>query len=597
MAVLVGVLNGKNLNRDFNFQSLASAIVTPGVRQNYDNELEVTLNQVDTGMAFVQVTRDNVSPSEVFLVPVRVTQATVVDTSGNGWIIVRVDEDKVLDGSANSVDGTGVATVEKVAALPLDDFYVILATLAGGVITDARSWSRISEYVEPDVVHYDEDAGANDSYAVTINGISELVDGMEVTFKANTANTDAATLNVNGLGAKAIRIRTSDVLVTDDIKSGSIITVRYDADNDWWQMMTPSNDVPPVPTKASQAEAEAGSDDAKYMTPLKTLQAIVANRLMGGDSSDGAIDGSADITIAGSNDTLIIKDYTSIAAAQGGGKTFTITPTGCVLWIRVRGNADLTDWTFNFNGKGGRAGNNGSGIQGGGGPGTIPYNSSHLWTAPTAPGGYGGAKNDGDGLRGDGGVAVAAERDIAEADLEKFILSRTILYCGGIGGGGGGSGIGLGAGSNEIVGTAGGLGGTGGGCVIIEVLGDLTFSTTVINIEGTNGANGGAQSSSGGSNFYASGAGGGGAGGLFLALYGGTLTGSPTVNKAGGDGGTGGVGTSGAAHNPGGGGAGGGNLSGKGTNGANSNTIANDGGAGGDGKDGLSAVIKNTVFY
>ena len=106
MAVIPLILNGTNLTRDHGIQSMPSSILTEGVMQNNENELEVTTNQVDTGLCFVEVTRTTVTPNETFKVPVRITAAETIDTSGTGYVIVRIDQDKVNDGSANASDVT-----------------------------------------------------------------------------------------------------------------------------------------------------------------------------------------------------------------------------------------------------------------------------------------------------------------------------------------------------------------------------------------------------------------------------------------------------------------------------------------------------------
>lgn len=290
MAVIPMVLNGTNLTRDHGIQSMPSAILTEGVLQNFENELEVTTNQVDTGMCFVEVTRTTVTPNETFKVPVRVTAATVVDTTGTGWVIVKIDQAKVNDGSANAEDGTGIATVEDVTVLPSDP-YVILATLASGVITDARDWSKISDYVSKNPIYYDEDVVGTDSYAITVNGIIELEDGAEFRLKVATSNTGAATLNVNGLGAKTIKRRFNQDFVTGDILAGQIIEVVYDADTDTFQMLSMLATEPASLDLATSPEALAGTDDIKYMSPLKVRESIDQFRLANGTAGE-TIDGS-----------------------------------------------------------------------------------------------------------------------------------------------------------------------------------------------------------------------------------------------------------------------------------------------------------------
>jgi hypothetical protein len=79
---------------------------------------------------------------------------------------------------------------------------------------------------------YAADAGANDTYAITLSPApAAYTTGMTVRFKANTANTGAATLNVNSLGAKTIKRKASTDLNDNDIAAGQIVTVVYDGTN------------------------------------------------------------------------------------------------------------------------------------------------------------------------------------------------------------------------------------------------------------------------------------------------------------------------------------------------------------------------------
>jgi len=598
MAVIVGVLNGTNLNRDFNFQSPISAALTPGVRLGYENELEVTLNQVATGMAFVRVTRDNVSPSEIFLVPVRVTAATVVDTTGDGWVIVRIDKDKVLDGSANAVDGSGVATVEAVEALPGSDPYVILATLAGGVITDARTWTRISEYVQPETVHYDEDGEANDSYVVTIPGITELVNGLEVTYQANTTCTGPSTLNVNGLGAKAQKMRTNDDTADGDILAGSFVTDRYDADNDVWQVMTPSNDVPPIPTKADQSEAEAGSDDSKYMTPLKTAQSIAYRMKFGGDGSDGAltVGPGATVNIDLGSAEFVVKNYSSIDINATGTLGFTNKAAkGTYLIIRCKGDAVIAG-TVAMDGMGASGGAGGAGGGSSTAPGvvgSVGSDSDDILDAGShfgAGGNFGQTNNGGDANSG-GSAYTLTGAEKAFYTRTQLQVYRGIVHLVPAAGGGGGGGGAAGTGGGFTAGAAGGAGGAGGGALLIEVGGAINFTGT-INCRGAAGSVG-SNASAGNSTGGGGGGGGGGAGGHVVILYNELTSVAGTINITGGAGGAGGNSAADSGGSDGGGGGGGGAgagnvraAGGNGSAGANGNGGGSDlngatGGAGG----------------
>jgi hypothetical protein len=72
----------------------------------------------------------------------------------------------------------------------------------------------------------------NDTYVLTFDPAHEsYVTGMIINFKADVANTGACTLNVNGLGAKAIKKNVSSDLTDGDIQASQIVTVIYDGTN------------------------------------------------------------------------------------------------------------------------------------------------------------------------------------------------------------------------------------------------------------------------------------------------------------------------------------------------------------------------------
>lgn len=87
---------------------------------------------------------------------------------------------------------------------------------------------------------YAVDSAGTDSYAITLqSAFGAYYAGMEVSFKAGTANTGACTLNVNGLGAKTIKKDVSTDLATGDILANQIVTVKYDGTN--FQMVSLSS--------------------------------------------------------------------------------------------------------------------------------------------------------------------------------------------------------------------------------------------------------------------------------------------------------------------------------------------------------------------
>jgi len=78
------------------------------------------------------------------------------------------------------------------------------------------------------------DGGSTDDYAISLSVAPTDYDnliGVPLTFSVNTANTGPATLDVNSLGAKAIKKNVSDALETGDILADQMITVVYDGTN------------------------------------------------------------------------------------------------------------------------------------------------------------------------------------------------------------------------------------------------------------------------------------------------------------------------------------------------------------------------------
>ena len=86
---------------------------------------------------------------------------------------------------------------------------------------------------------YAVDAEASDAYAISLNPtLSAYADGQTFEFKANTANTGASSLNVDGLGAITLKKLTDQDTETGDIEAGTILVVSYDADNTTFQILS-----------------------------------------------------------------------------------------------------------------------------------------------------------------------------------------------------------------------------------------------------------------------------------------------------------------------------------------------------------------------
>lgn len=88
------------------------------------------------------------------------------------------------------------------------------------------------------VYNYAADTASTDTYVIAPSpAFDAYAAGMEIKFKAVTANTGACTVNVNGLGAKNL-LTLNDVTPPDNyIEAGSIVVAVYDGTS--FQMIQP----------------------------------------------------------------------------------------------------------------------------------------------------------------------------------------------------------------------------------------------------------------------------------------------------------------------------------------------------------------------
>lgn len=145
---------------------------------------------------------------------------------------------------------------------------VELATLAETLAKTSTGGTGAKLVVTPDnmnstlVYDYAADSVGTDAYAITLTPApTAYVTGQRFTFKAGTANTGAATLNVNSLGAKTIKLGTSN-LYTGQILANQIVEVVYDGTN--MQLVSLS----PLSTNATITEAVSSSNTRTSNTAI-----------------------------------------------------------------------------------------------------------------------------------------------------------------------------------------------------------------------------------------------------------------------------------------------------------------------------------------
>ena len=139
------------------------------------------------------------------------------------------------------------------------------------VIYDGTNFQMLSQLGNASAgggsIPYAEDAGASDAYAITAGSAVAYANGDMYAFKANTTNTGAATLNVNGLGAKTIKKNKDQDLHDGEIKAGQIVIVQYDGTN--FQMQSQSGRV--YPRGGTQNIATNQNTTSTSFTDLTTV--------------------------------------------------------------------------------------------------------------------------------------------------------------------------------------------------------------------------------------------------------------------------------------------------------------------------------------
>ena len=164
-------------------------------------------------------------------------------------------------------------------------------------------------------------AGAGNAYTVSMpTTLGAYVDGYELVMKANHTNTGAATIDIDGLGAKSLRRQNGEALAAGDIQADKIVPFRYNATSGYFemQMITTGNmaDVATVAGISANVTTVAG-DSADIGTIATDLNGANTIGTVSGIAADvSTVAGiSADVsTVAGisANVTTVAGDTVNI---------------------------------------------------------------------------------------------------------------------------------------------------------------------------------------------------------------------------------------------------------------------------------------------
>lgn len=155
------------------------------------------------------------------------TASRVVATDGSK-VLASTFASAALSGSLSDETGSGVAV------------FATSPTLVTPVLGAATGTSlNLSGGLSAATMNYCTDAGSTDTYACNVSPApAAYTTGMTIRFKANTANTGAASINLNSLGALPLKRAVSTDPADNFIKAGSMVECLYDGTN--CQMLQPA---------------------------------------------------------------------------------------------------------------------------------------------------------------------------------------------------------------------------------------------------------------------------------------------------------------------------------------------------------------------
>lgn len=130
MSQITSLLNGENINQDWQLTAPQKSLINPGIIEG----LKVENNTVSSGEAFVLCNRGN---GEKIMVHFTNTENLTISTSGTKKVFIEIHQSNIDDGSQNNTDGTGIGEIKTASSYPAKNF-LPLASISNGTITNER---------------------------------------------------------------------------------------------------------------------------------------------------------------------------------------------------------------------------------------------------------------------------------------------------------------------------------------------------------------------------------------------------------------------------------------------------------------------------
>lgn len=217
------------------------------------------------------------------------------------------------------------------------------------------------------IINYAVSTGSSNAYIVDLtNAPASYFDGLSVDFKANHANTGAATVNVNSLGVKSLRRQNGSALAAGDILENKIYSFRYNSTSGYMEMQQLAigsmadvttvggiaDDVTTVAGISSEV-ATVASNDANITTCAGAIDSITGAPAQAAAAEASAVSSAASATISLNASRFKNKLYNGGFNVWRRGTSFTSATTpansdGTYLmdrWILLSDGNDAVDVT------------------------------------------------------------------------------------------------------------------------------------------------------------------------------------------------------------------------------------------------------------
>lgn len=238
-------------------------------------------------------------------------------TSYTSGMVVRFQSNQSTTGATTiNVNGLGVINIKK---------NTNLATQSGDLLTnqlvtlvyDGTNFQIVSPLngtlTQNGLSIFAADTGSANVYAVALSPvIVAYTTGQVVNFQATNTNTGASTLNVNSLGAIAIKKSQAAALVANDIIASQIVSVIYDGTN--FQLLSPAFGQV-TQNGASIFNTTTGSANAYVLTLSPAVPSYVTGMVIRFIANFGNT-GASTIAVNGLS-AIAIKKFGSTALASG----------------------------------------------------------------------------------------------------------------------------------------------------------------------------------------------------------------------------------------------------------------------------------------